>query len=46
MIFKDRGEAEKLSNMKTDLENRIEDLVAGSEYLQRRKAPEDKNKNR
>ena len=46
MISKDRGEAEKLSNMKTDLENRIEDLVAGSEYLQRRKAPEDKNKNR
>ena len=46
MISKDRGEAEKLSNIKTDLENRIEDLVAGSEYLQRRKAPEDKNKNR
>jgi cell division protein FtsB len=46
MISKDRGEAEKLSNMKTDLENRIDDLVAGSEYLQRRKAPEDKNKNR
>jgi len=46
MISKDRGEAEKLSNMKTDLENRIKDLVAGSEYLQRRKAPEDKNKNR
>ena len=46
MISKDRGEAEKLSNIKTDLENRIKDLVAGSEYLQRRKAPEDKNKNR
>jgi hypothetical protein len=46
MISKDRGEAEKLSNMKTDLEKRIEDLVAGSEYLQRRKAPEDKNKDR
>ena len=46
MISKDRGEAEKLSNMKTDLEKRIEDLVAGSEYLQRRKAPEDKSKNR
>jgi hypothetical protein len=46
MISKDRGEAEKLSNMKTNLEQRIEDLVAGSEYLQRRKAPEDKNKNR
>lgn len=44
MISKDRGEAEKLSNMKTNLEQRIEDLVAGSEYLQRRKAPEDKNK--
>ena len=46
MISKDRGEAEKLSNIKTDLENRIKDLVAGSEYLQNRKAPEDKNKNR
>jgi cell division protein FtsB len=46
MVSKDRGEAEKLSNIKTDLENRIKDLVAGSEYLQRRKAPEDKNKNR
>jgi hypothetical protein len=46
MISKDRGEAEKLSNMKTNLEQRIDDLVAGSEYLQRRKAPEDKNKNR
>jgi hypothetical protein len=46
MVSKDRGEAEKLSNIKTDLEKRIEDLVAGSEYLQRRKAPEDKNKNR
>jgi hypothetical protein len=46
MISKDRGEAEKLSNIKIDLEKRIEDLVAGSEYLQRRKAPEDKNKNR
>ena len=46
MISKDRGEAEKLSNIKTDLENSIKDLVAGSEYLQNRKAPEDKNKNR
>jgi hypothetical protein len=44
MVSVDRGEAEKLSNMKTDLEKRIEDLVADSPYLQRRKAPEDKNK--
>ena len=46
MVSKDRGETEKLSNIKVDLEKRIEDLVAGSPYLQRRKAPEDKNKNR
>lgn len=44
MVSKDRGEAEKLSNIKVDLEKRIEDLVAGSPYLQRRKAPEDKKK--
>jgi len=44
MVSVDRGEAEKLSNMKVNLEKRIEDLVADSPYLQRRKAPEDKNK--
>lgn len=33
-----------LLQKKANLEKRIEDLVASSEYLQRRQAPEDKNK--
>jgi cell division protein FtsB len=44
MVSKDKGEEEKLANIKVDLEKRIKDLIAGSEYLQRRKPPEDKNK--
>jgi hypothetical protein len=44
MISKDTNEEERLRAQKAALEKRIEDLVASSEYLQRRKAPEDKNK--
>jgi len=44
MISKDTNEEERLRAQKSALEKRIEDLVASSEYLQRRKAPEDKNK--
>lgn len=44
MISKDTNEEERLKAKKAELEKRIEDLVASSEYLQRRKAPEDKNK--
>lgn len=44
MMSKDTGEEAKLISKKAELEKRIEDLVASSEYLQRRKAPEDKNK--
>lgn len=39
---KDRDENAALLKKKADLEKRIEDLVASSEYLQRRKAPEEK----
>jgi hypothetical protein len=44
MISKDSNEEERLKAKKAELEKRIDDLVASSEYLQRRKAPEDKNK--
>jgi hypothetical protein len=44
MISKDTGEEARLKAKKAELEKRIDDLVASSEYLQRRKAPEDKNK--
>ena len=44
MISKDSNEEERLKAKKVELEKRIDDLVASSEYLQRRKAPEDKNK--
>ena len=44
MISKDTGEEAKLRAKKDELEKRIEDLVASSPYLQRRQAPEDKNK--
>jgi hypothetical protein len=44
MMSKDTGEEAKLISKKAELEKRIEDLVASSEYLQRRKAPEDKKK--
>ena len=44
MIAKDTGEEARLRAKKAELEKRIEDLVASSEYLQRRQAPEDKNK--
>jgi hypothetical protein len=44
MVSKDTGEEAKLRNKKVELEKRIEDLVASSPYLQRRQAPEDKNK--
>jgi hypothetical protein len=44
MISKDTNEEERLKAKKAELEKRIEDLVASSEYLQRRKSPEDKNK--
>jgi hypothetical protein len=44
MISKDTNEEERLKAKKAELEKRIDDLVASSEYLQRRKAPEDKNK--
>jgi len=43
MISKDRGEEDKLKIKKDELEKRIADLFASSPYLQRRKAPEDKN---
>ena len=39
-----KNDSSNLLQKKADLEKRIEDLVASSEYLQRRQAPEDKNK--
>lgn len=44
IVAKDTGEEARLRAKKAELEKRIEDLVASSEYLQRRQAPEDKNK--
>jgi len=44
IVAKDTGEEARLKAKKAELEKRIEDLVASSEYLQRRQAPEDKNK--
>jgi hypothetical protein len=39
-----KNDSSNLLQKKADIEKRIEDLVASSEYLQRRQAPEDKNK--